>query len=322
MDRDVIDPYVTKQLAVFRPNTSVSQAINQLTSAQKEWGSLDYIYITEDNRLDGTIPIEKIFAADKQSLLKDVATKEFDSVLLGSDKEDAVILAISKNMYSIPVLDSARHFVGVVEPHNLLKILHEENTEDFLASAGINPKKTLTETLKLRVSQLIRSRLPWLLLGLFGGMIATTIVSFFEKPLEEKIALAFFIPVIVYMSDAVGTQTETLFIRSMAMGQVNAKKYLAKEGLVGLNIGLVIGLMVSLFAFIWLRDIKIAFIIGISMFTNVTLATFIAVLIPLLLFKLKKDPALGSGPFATVIQDILSLLIYFAVAITILTLFE
>ena len=321
MNEHPINPYVTKNLPVFAPDLSVKEAVEKLSVKQKRWGSLDYIFMTVGKKLKGFISIEELIAADRSASLEQVMQTEIASVVLGSDKERAVILAIRQNIYSVPVIDDEGSFVGVVEPHNLLKILHEENTEDFLTSAGVLlPKERIIDTLKYRTLQLVRLRLPWLILGLAGGMLATTIVSFFEGTLEKQLTLAFFIPIIVYMSDAVGTQTETLFIRSLSMRAVNMPKYLAKEIFVGLNIGAIIGILLFGFSYAWLRSLEIALIVSLAMFANISIAMVIATVIPYSLFKLKKDPALGSGPFATVIQDIVSLLIYFTVAVVILSL--
>ena len=320
MNKHPIDPYITRNLPAFSPEATAKEAIEQLAQSTKSWGSLDFIFITVDKRLKGFISIEELFAAKRESSLKQIMQSEIKNVELGSDKEKAVILAISQNIYSVPVVDNDGHFVGVVEPHNLLKILHEENTEDFLKSAGVLlPKERVIDTVKYRTLQLVRLRLPWLILGLAGGMLATTIVSFFEGTLQRQLTLAFFIPIIVYMSDAVGTQTETLFIRSLSLRAVNMPKYLAKEIFVGLNIGAIIGILLFAFSYIWLKSLEISLIVSLAMFTNISVAMVIATVIPYSLFKLKKDPALGSGPFATVVQDIISLLVYFIIAVAILS---
>lgn len=322
MDKDIIDPYITKNLPAFSLETGIDTVIEELSKKPKRWGSLDYVFVTSNYQLAGIVSIEDLFASNRSLTLKNIMKTDFQSISPGTDKEKAVILAIQKNIYAVPVIDNQGKFIGIVEPHNLLKILHEENTEDFLASAGIaQPELKIVDTLKLRVVQLIRYRLPWLILGLTGGIIATAVVSFFEDALEKQLALAFFIPVIVYMSDAVGTQTETIFIRAIYLRTVNTRKYLLKEILVGLNIGLVIGIIVFTFAFFWLNSLEMALIVSLAMLANITLAMVIAVIIPYSLFKLKKDPALGSGPFATAVQDIVSLLIYFGVAVAILTAF-
>ena len=167
---------------------------------------------------------------------------------------------------------------------------------------------------KESVGLMVRLRMPWLLIGLVGGMAASFIASKFETLLSQNIALAFFIPFIVYMSGAVGTQTETIFVRNLKKGVPKFFIYVIKEFLLGLIIGLFFGAAVGLFAYFWIHSIKIAIAVGLAMFVNIAIAPVIALVIPEILFKEHTDPALGGGPFTTIIQDILSIVIYFIVA--------
>jgi magnesium transporter len=178
------------------------------------------------------------------------------------------------------------------------------------------PEKTYRQenVMTERVDHLIEHRIPWLLIGVLGGLFATVIVSKFEKILSLDARLAFFIPIIVYLSDAVGTQTETIFIRELAKKKLNFTKYILKESLVGLGLGLIIGIILALFAAVWLKSSAIGLTLCLTMIINLTLAPLLAVVIPGLLYKKRSDPALGSGPVATIIQDLISLLTYFIIA--------
>ena len=173
-----------------------------------------------------------------------------------------------------------------------------------------------TDVVKERVDHLIESRIPWLLLGLLGGLFATLIVAKYEAILSADIRLAFFIPIIVYLSDAVGTQTETIYVREIHERKNNIKlaKYIFKESIVGLGLGVVSGVLLGVFAAYWLKSLAIGVTVGFTMIINLTLAPILAVFIPSILYKRHTDPALGSGPVATVIQDLVSLLIYFLLA--------
>lgn len=165
-----------------------------------------------------------------------------------------------------------------------------------------------------RISFLLKLRFPWLVLGLVFGLITTLFVGQFEKLLAQQVKLAFFIPVIVYLSDAVGTQTETIFVRNIAKKQISFLTYLFKEFVIGLVFGAFFGLVVGGFAYFWLQETKIALTIGIAMLLSITVASVISLIIPSLLYKEHTDPAVGAGPFTTVIQDFISLMIYFLVA--------
>lgn len=173
----------------------------------------------------------------------------------------------------------------------------------------------LTEnTVKEPIEHLISDRLPWLFLGLVGGVVTTFIISKYEALLAVDIRLTFFIPIIVYLSDAVGTQTETIYIRILGKEKVNFQRYLWKETVVGLGLGIVFGLLLGFFTALWLKSIALGLTIGLTLFINQTLAPALAVTIPNLLRRSHSDPALGAGPVATIIQDLLCVLIYFLVA--------
>ena len=169
-----------------------------------------------------------------------------------------------------------------------------------------------------RIDHLIEHRIPWLIIGLLGGLLVTLIVSNFESILAADVRLAFFIPVIIYLSGAVGTQTETIYVRFLSKEKVHFWKYISKESVIGLGLGLISGLFLGIFAAYWLNSLGIGLVIGLTMFINLTLAPILAVLVTNLLYKRKTDPALGAGPVVTIILDLISLLVYFFITSLIL----
>lgn len=164
------------------------------------------------------------------------------------------------------------------------------------------------------VRLMVRHRLPWLAIGLMGGIIATLISAQFEELIASNIQLSFFIPVIVYMADAVGTQTESVLVRNLGRTKVKFSVYLLKEFMLGTFLGALFGFLIGLFAFAWFNSLATAMTVGYAMFFTMSIAPVVALIIPEVLWKRHADPAIGSGPFATVIQDLFSLLIYFFVA--------
>lgn len=164
------------------------------------------------------------------------------------------------------------------------------------------------------VSFMIKLRLPWLFAGLIFGGFMTLLVSRFENVLSSHVQLAFFIPFIVYISDAIGTQTETIYIRNLRQKTTNLATYLVKELFLGIFLGLLFGSLVGLFAYIWLGNFSVALTVGLSMLASISTATILALIIPSLIQRERSDPALGAGPFTTVVQDTVSLMIYFGIA--------
>lgn len=174
------------------------------------------------------------------------------------------------------------------------------------------------ELVTARFFDLIRLRLPWLIVGLLGGAIASIIVSRFELSLRENVSLAFFIPIVAYMSDAIGTQTETIFIRALTDLKFNITRYVIREVILGATLGFILGVITGIFAYILSASSDIGFVVGLSLFLSMTVASGVACVTPLLLKAIKNDPAVGSGPFTTAIQDVVSLTIYFTVAVSVL----
>ncbi len=172
----------------------------------------------------------------------------------------------------------------------------------------------LEDDLKEKILPIIEHRIPWLIIGLIGGIITTLISSRFEHLLTANISLVFFIPIIMYMADAVGTQTETIFIRSLSKEKVGLKDYFIKELLTGVALGVLFGFLLGIFAYLWLGSLTTALSVGLAMFANLTIAPIMALIVPLLLQKEKTDPALASGPFISVIQGLINLLVYFLIA--------
>jgi len=176
-------------------------------------------------------------------------------------------------------------------------------------------KYFIEDVTKGRIDHLIEHRIPWLLLGLFGGIVSTVIISRYEAILSSDIRIAFFITIIVYLSDAVGSQTEAIYIRALSSGKkINFKRYILRESIIGFGLGLLSGIIMALFSAYWLQSLSIGLVVGLAMVINLTIAPILAIIIPNLIYRKHADPALGAGPIATILQDLISLLVYFLIA--------
>jgi magnesium transporter len=219
----------------------------------------------------------------------------------------------------MPVVDATGSFVGLIPPHRMLGVLLAEHEEDlariggFLAG-GARARGAAQEP----VARRLWHRLPWLLIGLAGAMASAVLVGAFEEQLETKVLLAFFLPGVVYMADAVGTQTEALIIRGLSVG-VTVRDVVRRELITGLAIGVAIGTAFLPFALLAWGDAQVAVAVGLALFASCSIATVVAMALPWAFQRLGADPAFGSGPLATVIQDLLSIAVYFAIATPIAT---
>ena len=304
------------------PEQSILDVKKMLFEKTAEIETLNYIYVTDrQKKLLGVFSIKEIFREPESAKIKEIMKINPIKVRPYTDQERAAILALENNLKAIPVSDKDNKFLGVIPSDVILDILHSENVEDFLRLAGI--RSSIQNILKGNVLFSAKVRIPWLILGLLGGILAAQIVEVFEAPLRSHFILAAFIPLILYIASAVGTQTETLFIRSLVLDSgMKVGRYLFKEIQTAFLMALILGGLLSLISFFWFNSpYYIGIIMGTSLFFTILMATFIGVSIPYFLQKIKKDPAIGTGPFATIVRDILSLLIYFAVAIILLKLF-
>jgi len=301
------------------PEDTAAEVVQMIIRATRKWDSLTYIYVlNHDKRPAGVVTIEELFAAAPSDTMAHIMRGNIEQVDPYIDQEQAAIIAIRNDLDAAPVIDSRGRFIGAIDHDSILDILRYEHIEDMLRLSGIQAERPIVDIVRARATELVRLRIPWLVLGLVGGMFATVIIQSFEHALERELALAFFIPVIVYMSDAVATQTETIFIRSLSLEEIDIKKYLAREALVGMILGVILSGLLFAFAILYLQLLNVAAIVSLAMLASISTAVFIAIFIPLLFSKFKKDPAFGSGPFATIIQDVLSIIIYFAIATLIL----
>ncbi|OGL66080.1 hypothetical protein A3B21_00735 [Candidatus Uhrbacteria bacterium RIFCSPLOWO2_01_FULL_47_24] len=312
-----VDQHLLTAIPTFSPDARAREVVSHLTDKKHNFESITYIYILEAKKLVGVISVKEILRAHAETKLSELMTKKLVAVHPHATAERAAITAIQHGIKAVPVTDRQGNFLGIVGTDTILRTLHHEHVEDLLKIGGIQivEQKHILEMLGDKVSHLLRIRTPWLILGLGGGFIATLVASFFEHAIAQEIALAFFIPVIVYMSDAVGTQTQTLFIRALAVRKISLPRYLLKELAVDIALGLLLGIIIAGFGFVWGKGgVTVAAIVGIAMAINVVIAGAVAILISWILYYYKRDPAVGAGPFATVVQDILSLIVYFSVA--------
>jgi magnesium transporter len=309
-----------EKLPVFLQNKKISEIKGEFLGKLDEFEVCYYIYfINENEELVGVLSERELFQAPIDLVVNEIMNKKIIRVESYTDQEQVAILAIDRHLKAIPVVNKENKFLGVVPSRSIFNILHHEHVEDFLKSAGIHslPAQTITGS----VPFLVKVRIPWLILGLIGGLLAAELTEIFEAPLKEYFILAAFIPLIIYMADAIGTQTQTLFIRNLVMRKLNLRNYFLKETKVGLGISLILGILLFLISFLWLKTFFISLILGFSMFFTGLAAIFVPILIVWLLDKFKKDPAIGSGPLATILQDILSLAIYFSITSLLLKVF-
>ncbi len=287
--------------------------------ASKQWDSISNVYVLDiHHRLLGFIDMAALIRSDHSTTAEHLMQPAALYLHPNADQEKAVFMAVKDDVIGIPVVNDDGQFVGAVTAHRIIDIMHDEHIEDALLSSGIRRSREGSQMAKLvteRTGLIVRSRAPWLLVGLVAGLGLGLISSLFETSLKESIALAYFIPVVAYIADSVGTQSEAITVRALATLKINYVSYLFKEVLVGVVLGVIVGVLGGLGSVLISQSRDIGLVVGLSLFVASTVAALLAALIPILFTAHHKDPALGSGPLATALQDVISVMIYFLFAV-------
>lgn len=279
----------------------------------RSFASATEIAVLDGERFAGLVPVEALLAAEEGTPLAQLVV-ESAVVPSGADLEAATRATARQGGRSVAVVDEQGRFQGLVPSERLLLVLELEHEEDLARLGGLLARTSEARTASEEaVRRRLWHRLPWLAIGLLGAMASAVVVGAFEDDLRTQVLLAFFIPAVVYMADAVGTQTETLVIRGMSLG-VPIRAIFVRELVTGVVIGVLLGALFFLFAAAFWGDERVAAAVAISLAISCSIATVVAMALPYGLARLGRDPAFGAGPLATVIQDLLSIAAYFAVA--------
>ena len=314
--KDLAINYTTDKVPIIKDSFTISDAHKFINKNIKKFDTIDYIYIVDNkNNLVGVTSIKNIFKYPKRTKIKNIMQKDFVSVAPDTSQLKIANLALKHNIKAIPIVEKNK-LIGVILTNKILSIINRTLHKNILYSAGIHKDHLEYEdTLKVPLPLSLLHRIPWLIIGLIGVIFAAAFINRYENTLNQHLILAFFIPAIVYMSDALGTQHQTLFIRDLAIfgKDLELKKYLIRQMLIGVIIGLVVGSLVFLSVAIFWKQSYIALVIALAMFITLVLSSFTSLLTTYLFKILGQDPALGSGPFATIVSDVISIIIYFAI---------
>ena len=313
----VVSDAAAQRLNSAVPTGTSTDTVQVLLTRLREvpFESVEAVYVLDAVRhLVGVVPLANLLRAEPAISLSEIMSSPTVEAQVSDDQEFVASLALHHEITEVPIVDAERRFLGVVSSRQLMHVLRQEHVEDLHRLAGINAEtEQARHCLEEPPMRRAKDRLPWLLLGLLGSIGATAVMASFASALHRRIEIAFFIPGLVYLADAIGTQTEAVAIRGLSLSHAPLSRLLWGEVRTGLLIGLT--LAVAVFPVTWLgfHDVRLAFSIAFSVFCAGAISTTVGLLLPWALARLHQDPAFGSGPVATVIQDVLTLLIYLTV---------
>ncbi len=309
---------MTAQVPVVTETQTLSEVRELLTKSGAGFKTVHYIYVVDAKRtFTGVLSVGDLFSSDLDRKVGDVC-KRTPLVFTHPEahQEHAAYLALKHGVKAIPIVDSTHRFLGVITSDEVLRILHKEMHEDAMKRAGIrHPAGMHANVLELSTLQSLRHRIPWLIVGLIGGLLAAKIVTLFEVTLEQNLILASFIPLIVYMSNAVRTQMEAYIIRDLALDRsLPFLRYLLRHLLVLVLLAFSLSALLFVSLGVIHGDWHIASVLSAALGVSIFSSVITGLLIPYMFEKMKLDPADASGPVATIIQDMMSIVIYFGIA--------
>ncbi|MYA69052.1 magnesium transporter [Candidatus Poribacteria bacterium] len=294
--------------------TEATERIRELADVEMVF----YVYVVDaENKLKGVLSLRQLVATKPDTPLKDLMTSHLYTVHTDMPQESVARAVARYNLLAIPVINSIGQLVGIVTIDDVVDVIREENTEDMLKMAGTGAVDITSRS----IFRNTRARLPWLLASFAGGLIAVYVIGIFESQLKEIAALAAFIPIIMGMGGNIGTQSSTIIVRSIAIGEVSIKdtwqvlwREFSTGALLGTAYGLLLGGFASLVPHFREHAWKLPLVVALAIFVNMIIAATVGTLIPMIFRRIDIDPAVATGPFVTTAIDVAGIFTYFLLA--------
>ncbi|MBF0260891.1 MAG: magnesium transporter [Magnetococcales bacterium] len=276
-----------------------------------------YVYVLdEQQRLTGVSSLKRLLLSPPNRLVRDIMDDRVNTVNVDTPQTEAAKIVTEMDLMAIPVVNDLGVMRGIITVDDLIHVIQNADTESMMRSVGADAEHKLS-LLSESITSVARSRLPWLAAPFLGGLAAAWILGRFEDTMSKVIQLSFFMPMIFGMAGNVGSQTAVVAVRGLATGVIQVSDYFAllfKETQTGILIGLFYGACLSGYALVVFKSTTLAFVVGISILSNITYAGVIASSLPLLLQKMGHDPAVGGGPYVLTTVDVLGVINYLLIA--------
>lgn len=305
---------MTTEFISISANQTVRSAMTILKNEAPRAETIYYVFVVnEEKQLVGVISLRDLIVSDDEMMIGDVMNDRVFSVSVSEDQEEVAKKMKDYNFLALPVVDFQNHLLGIITVDDIMDVMEEEATDDYSKLAAV---LDIDSTDKSPFSA-AKKRLPWLIILLFLGMLTASLIGRFEETLNQVAILAMFIPLIAGMAGNTGTQALAVAVRGLATGEIDEEsrwKLILREAGTGMIIGATCGIVVMLMIYFWKGQFFLGMLVGISIVCALFVATLAGSLVPLIMHRLKIDPAVASGPFITTINDLISIFIYFRIA--------
>ncbi len=313
-EEDTAGDLMMAELAAIHEEALVAEAIEHLREHQDEIRELYNVYLVDDQRhLKGSLSLRDMVLARPGMPLSAFMDDAPVRATPDMDQEEVAQLFRKYDLVSLPVVDEQGVLVGRITVDDVMDVMEEEATEDLSRFAGVSEISFRPG----RIFRVSRARLPWLLLGLLGGLLSGRILQGFEVALSQVLELAFFVPVIMALAGNIGIQSSTIVVRGLATGEIRegeTRRLILREAGVSIINGLVIMVVSFLAVWLWLGQAVLGGVVAMSMLSVVLWATLTGTFVPIALKRMGQDPAFATGPFVTTTNDIVALAIYLLIA--------
>jgi magnesium transporter len=293
----------------------VSDALVKIRQGAPGKETIYICYVTDKSRhLEGVLSLRELVIASPEQKIEEIMNREVIYVHTLDDKEDVADLIQKYDLLALPVTDNENRLVGIITVDDIVDVIEEESTEDIHKMATVG--KLDVNLLDASPFLLVRKRLPWLLVLIFINVFSGAFIAYYEATIQAVIALVFFLPLLIDSAGNAGSQSATLMIRALTVGDVELRdwfKLFRKEFIISLVLGIFMGLAVSVIG-IFRGGIDVAIVVSLTMLVIVLVGSMLGMSLPFLFSKFKIDPAVASGPLVTSIADIAGVLIYFSIA--------
>lgn len=295
-------------------NKSIRETLKYLQKEAPDAESIYYLYVVDKKMiLRGVVSLRDIVCTDFDMKISEITNTNVIALRYDMDQEEVANAFEKYGFISMPVVDEKEKLLGIVTADDIMEVIKDESTEDIHRLGGIDEEEKVDGTLR----ESIKSRLPWLMVNLLTALLASAVVGIFEGTISQVVTLATFMPIVTGMGGNAGTQTLTIIVRGIALGELtgeNAKRILKKEILVGFTTGIAIGAAIAVIGYLWERNFMFGIVIGTAMILNMVVATIAGFIVPVILKKVNVDPALASAVFVTTVTDVLGFFFFLGLA--------
>lgn len=305
---------MTTEFIIFKQDMTIKDTLKEIKKMAPKNELLDTLFISDNTRkVVGTVELRDVLINDNDTILADISSKNFISVEPEVDQEEVAAMFRKYDLTVLPVVNKKQIILGIITVDDVMDVMVEEQTEDILKMGGVAKEETLNSTFW----DSVKLRLPWLIINLLTAFLAALTVKAFEGTIAKVVALSSTMSMVTGMGGNAGTQTVSIIIRNIAMGNIELKDalpQLKKEILLGLVNGLVIGIITGIAVGMIYQSVYLGIIILLAMVGNLIVSGIFGLLVPLVLQKLKVDPALSSSIFLTTATDVLGFFIFLSLA--------